>query len=194
MVVIGGGDTGSDCVGTARRQGAKKIYQLEILPRPPAERSPGNPWPEWPEIFRASTSQEEGVERLWSVGTRAFLGSEKTLRRIECVKLSWAKDNKTGRLTPSEIPGSEFALPADLVLLALGFLHAEAGPLLNDLGVKPDQLGNIAVDDRLRATVPGIFAAGDAVSGASLVVQAIARGRAAAASIDTPGRKPGPAF
>ncbi len=184
VVVIGGGDTGSDCGGTARRQGAEKIYQLEILPRPPAERSPGNPWPEWPEILRTSTSQEEGVERLWSVGTREFLGEEGTLRRIGCVRLNWAKKKKTGKLIPSEIPGSEFELPADLVLLALGFLHVEAGPLLNDLGVKLDQRGNIAADNSLRASVPGIFAAGDAVTGASLVVRALAHGRSAAASID----------
>lgn len=184
VVVVGGGDTGSDCIGTSRRQGAASITQIELLPQPPDNRAPRNPWPLWPVVLRTSSSQEEGCERLWSVQTRAFSGEGGRVRKLECVKLAWSEPDAAGRRTFREIPGSEFDLPADLVLLAMGFVHVEHGPLVRDLGVSTDPRGNLVVDGTLQTSVPGVFGAGDSVAGASLVVRAIDLGRRAAEGVD----------
>lgn len=181
VVVIGGGDTGSDCVGTARRQGAKEIYQLEILPKPPDSRPSDTPWPEWPRIMRTSTSHEEGCRRKWSVMTKRFTGREITLTGLEGVEVEWTKVNGEWKL--KEIQGSEFSLKADLVLIAMGFVHVEHSKLIKDLGLDLDARGNIEVNN-YQASAAGIFAAGDTVSGASLVVRAIDSGRRAAAAVD----------
>jgi len=184
VVVIGGGDTGSDCVGTARRQGARSITQIELLPEPPLDRSPDNPWPTWPTILRTSTSHEEGGERMWSVQTKEFLGLGIRVRGMRCVRLAWSPPDASGRRPFKEVPGSEFELKAELVLLALGFVHVEHGPIIGELGLKTDDRGNLAVDGDGMTNVPGIFAGGDAVLGASLVVRAILLGRRMAAAVD----------
>ena len=184
VVVVGGGDTGSDCIGTSRRQGASSITQIELLPRPPEIRDPRNPWPTWPVVLRTSSSQEEGCERLWSIQTKAFAGNGGRVRKLSCVKLDWSEPDATGRRTFREIPGSEFDIPADLVLLAMGFVHVEHGPLVRDLGVSTDPRGNLVVNGNLQSSVPGVFGAGDAVAGASLVVRAIDLGRLAAEGVD----------
>jgi len=202
VVVIGGGDTGSDCVGTARRQGAKKIYQLEILPKPPDTRPPDTPWPMWPRIMRSSSSHEEGCERLWSVMTKKFSGVEIRVSQLECCRVEWVK--QAGGWKIKELPGTDFILPADLVILALGFEHVVHDGLIKDLGLKLDGQGNVTVGlrpelrqglfldelasprrvDNYQTSEPWVFAAGDAVNGASLVVTAINSGREAAAAID----------
>jgi glutamate synthase (NADPH/NADH) small chain len=185
VVVLGGGDTGADCVGTSRRQGASEICQVELLPEPPGERAPDNPWPNWPIILRSSTSHEEGCRRIWSVQTKEFLGQDGRVRGMRCVQLEWSAPDASGRRTFKEIPGSEFELDADLVLLALGFMHAEHGPLTEELGQAAlDARGNIAVDGDFMTAVPGVFAAGDCVTGTSLVVRAIALGRRVAEAAD----------
>jgi NAD(P)H-dependent glutamate synthase small subunit len=184
VVVIGGGDTGSDCIGTSRRQGAASITQIELLPKPPDSRLPGNPWPAWPLILRTSTSHEEGCERMWSIQTKEFSGDAGRVRGLRCARLDWSEPDASGRRSFREIPGSEFELRADLVLLAMGFVHVEHGPLVRDLGVGLDPRGNIKTDDDSMTSVPGVFAAGDAVTGPSLVVWAIATGRRAAEGAD----------
>ena len=184
VVVLGGGDTGSDCVGTARRQGARSITQIELLPEPPKERPPDDPWPTWPTIFRTSSSHEEGCDRLWSVLTKEFLGLGTRVRGLRCVRIAWSEPDAAGRRSFTEIPDSEFRLEADLVILALGFVHAEAGPLVRDLGIDLDPRGNLRVDEEFRTSASGVFAAGDAVAGASLVVRAIAQGRRMAEAVD----------
>ncbi|MEJ5259385.1 MAG: glutamate synthase subunit beta [Anaerohalosphaeraceae bacterium] len=181
VVVIGGGDTGSDCVGTARRQGAKSILQIEILPKPPETPAPETPWPLWPKKMRTSSSHEEGCERIWSVMTTRFSGVETHVNRIHCIQVEWIRKNQ--RWEVREIPGTEFERPADLVLLAMGFVHVEHSPLIQDLGLTLDDNGNIKVSD-FQTSNPMVFAAGDAVAGASLVVRAIDAGRKAAAAID----------
>jgi glutamate synthase (NADPH/NADH) small chain len=184
VVVIGGGDTGSDCVGTSRRQGAREITQLEVLPMPPEDRPANNPWPTWPVIMRTSSSQEEGCTRLWGVSTKEFVGNRNGVEKLRCVKLEWAEPDEYGRSAFREIPGSEFELKADLVLLAMGFVHLEHGPLVRDLGLGTDSRGNLLVDSGLMTTAPGVFAAGDSMVGASLVVRAIDFGRKAAGGVD----------
>jgi len=185
VVVIGGGDTGSDCVGTSRRQGALSITQIELLPQPPPQRTLYNPWPTWPLIMRTSSSHEEGCERLWSVQTKEFLGDPgRGVTALRCARLEWSEPDAAGRRSCREIPGSEFTLPADLVLLAMGFLHVEHEPLVKDLGLAVDPRGNLVVDAGFMTTAPGVFAAGDAVQGASLVVRAIDQGRRAADGVD----------
>jgi NAD(P)H-dependent glutamate synthase small subunit len=184
VVVLGGGDTGADCVGTARRQGARSLTQIELLPEPPADRPPDNPWPTWPAILRTSSSHEEGCVRMWSIQTTEFLGREVRVRALRCVRLAWTPPDAGGRRTFKEVPGSAFELKADLVLLALGFVHVEHGPIVEALGLKTDERGNLAVGPDLQTNVPGVFAAGDAVAGASLVVRAIAQGRQMAAGVD----------
>jgi glutamate synthase (NADPH) small chain len=184
VVVIGGGDTGADCIGTCRRQGAREIRQLEILPEPPAERTPLNPWPTWPLILRTSTSHEEGCERLWSATAKEFVGHEGRIQKLRCVKVRWSAPDAAGRSLFSEVPGSEFDLKADLVLLAMGFLHAEHGPLVRDLELRTDERGNIQVSNDVMTSARGVFAAGDSVLGASLVVRAIGLGRSAADAVD----------
>jgi NAD(P)H-dependent glutamate synthase small subunit len=184
VVVIGGGDTGSDCIGTARRQGADEIVQIEILPKPPIRRMPDNPWPTWPQTLSTSSSQEEGCRRLWSVATKAFQEREGSVRGLRCVEMDWSDRDETGRPRAREIPGSDFAIQGDLVLLAMGFLHPEQGPLVRELALDRDNRGCLRVGPDFMTSVPGIFAAGDAVTGASLVVRAIDSGRLAAAGVD----------
>lgn len=181
VVVIGGGDTGSDCVGTARRQGARSITQIEILPKPPESRPQDTPWPTWPRMMRTSSSHEEGCDRRWSVLTKRFSGHETQVGSVQCCHIEW--QNKNGRWEMREIEKSEFELKADLVLLALGFVHVVHEGLIESLQLKLDERGNVEVDN-CQASQPWVFAAGDTVSGASLVVRAIDAGRKAADAID----------
>lgn len=180
VLVIGGGDTGSDCVGTSRRQSAVSITQIEILPKPPETRPANNPWPYWPMTMRTSSSHEEGCERIWSVLVKEFTGSHGSVGKVRLVRLDWSGNGRGFR----EIEGSDFEIDAALVLIAAGFVHVEHGPLVKDFGAATDTRGNIATDSRLMTSVPGVFAAGDSVTGASLVVRAISQGRTAAQSID----------
>jgi glutamate synthase (NADPH/NADH) small chain len=181
VVVIGGGDTGSDCVGTARRQGAKQIYQLEILPKPPDTRPPDTPWPMWPRVMRTSSSQEEGCERMWSAMTKKFSGVEIRVSRLECSRVEWIEGNRGWQI--KELPGTDFVLAADLVILALGFEHVVHDGLIKLLGLQLDEQGNVAVNN-YQTSEPWVFAAGDTIDGASLVVHAINSGREAAAAIN----------
>ncbi|MGH2520355.1 MAG: FAD-dependent oxidoreductase, partial [Chloroflexota bacterium] len=187
VVIIGGGDTGADCLGTCHRQGAKEIYQFELLPKPPEDRPADMPWPlnPGPAILRTSTSHEEGGLRDWSIDTTGFAGDEQgRVKALQGVRLEWAKD-ENGRLQMTRVPGSEFQLEADLVLLALGFLGPEKPGMLADLGVDLDQRGNVKVDANYMSSVPGVFAAGDMRRGQSLVVWAIWEGREAARGVDS---------
>ncbi|MFP4057517.1 MAG: glutamate synthase subunit beta [Candidatus Brocadiia bacterium] len=185
VVVIGGGDTGADCVGTARRQGARRIVQLELLPRPPESRTPWNPWPTWPQVLRHSTSHDEGCERRWSVQTREAVGdAQGRVAKLRCVKLDWEQGEGGAPRSFSPVPGSEFEVEAQLVLLAMGFLRVEHGPLVEDLELATDERGNLRVDPAFMTSTEGVFAAGDSVLGASLVVRAIELGRRAAAAVD----------
>ncbi len=176
VVVIGGGDTGSDCVGTAIRQGARSVQQLELLPRPPEIRPGNNPWPQWPLIMRTSTSHEEGGVRDWSINTTCFAGEDGHVTGMECVRLDW-KAGADGRPAMTALAGSEFKIRADLVLLAMGFMHPVHEGLLDNLGVAYDPRGNVKVNGDMMTSVPGVFAAGDVNTGAWLVVGAIAAGR-----------------
>ena len=181
VVVIGGGDTGSDCVGTSIRQGAKSVKSIELLPRPPLQRDASMPWPNWPMILRTSSSHEEGGDRDWSILTKSFSGDENgNVKQLNAVRLEWE-----GRQM-KEVPGSEFSIECDLVLLALGFLHPEHDTVVKELGLQTDPRGNIAADSRYRTPDPSgkIFAAGDGRRGQSLVVWAIHEGREAARCID----------
>ena len=183
VIIIGGGDTGADCLGTAHRQGAASVHQLELLPRPPQERAADNPWPQWPQIFRVSTAHEEGGERLFAVSTERFSGDAAGhVRALHAVKVEMVR--KDGRVHFVRVDGSEFEIAADLVLLAMGFVGAEKGALLSDLGVAMTDRGNVARDARWMTNVPGVFTAGDMQRGQSLIVWAIAEGRSAARAID----------
>jgi glutamate synthase (NADPH/NADH) small chain len=181
VVIIGGGDTGSDCVGTARRQGAKQIYQLEILPEPPDVRPPDTPWPEWPRVMRTSSSHEEGCQRQWSITTKKFSGVGVRVEKLHCCNVKWTTQN--GKWKLKELPGTDFSLKANLVILAMGFLHVAHNGLVKSLNLKLNDFGNAAVNN-YQTSESGIFAAGDAVTGASLVVRAIDSGRQAAIAID----------
>jgi len=181
VIVVGGGDTGSDCVGTARRQGARKIYQLEILPKPPDERPADTLWPMWPRIMRTSSSQEEGCERWWGVMTKKFSGYETRVAKLHGCKVEWERKSDGWKI--NEVAGSEFVLDTDLVLLAMGFVHVAHDGLVKKLGLELDGSGNLKVDG-YQTSRPWVFAAGDSVSGASLVVRAINSGRESAAAID----------
>jgi glutamate synthase (NADPH/NADH) small chain len=183
VVVIGGGDTGSDCVGTALRQGARSVQQFELLPRPPEARSEGNPWPQWPLILRTSSSHEEGGSRDWSVNTLRFSGQDGGVSGLECVRLEWAR-GADGQTRMAPIAGSEFTVEADLVLLAMGFTGPMHEGLLDSLGIGYDARGNVAVDAQMMTSVPGVFAAGDVNTGPWLVVGAIAAGRRMARRVD----------
>jgi glutamate synthase (NADPH/NADH) small chain len=184
VVVIGGGDTGSDCIGTSLRQGAKLVHSLEIMPKPPLERDETMPWPLWPMILRTSSSHEEGGEREWSVLTKSFDVENAQIKKLNCVRVEWSIDAATGRRKMQEIPGSEFSLEADLVLLALGFLHPEQDTVVKDLGLELDERGNIKADSNFQTSNKKVFAAGDARKGQSLVVWAIREGREAARCVD----------
>jgi glutamate synthase (NADPH) small chain len=179
VVIIGGGDTGADCLGTAIRQGAASITQLEIMPRPPQQRPAGQPWPTYPTIFRVSSAHEEGGDRVYAVSTQRFLGDDAgRVRALELLEVELAG----GSVKPK--PGTERELPSDLVLLAMGFSGAEPGPLVSDLGVDLDSRGNVARDGSFATSAPGVFVAGDMGRGQSLIVWAIAEGRSAAAAVD----------
>ncbi|HEV8676536.1 MAG TPA: glutamate synthase subunit beta [Methylomirabilota bacterium] len=183
VVIIGGGDTGADCLGTVHRQGARSVHQLEILPRPPDQRASDNPWPQWPNIYRVSSAHAEGGERVYAVSTRRFLGDgHGQVRALEAVQAEPVREN--GRLTFREIPGTEFTLPCDLALLAMGFLGPERGGLLTELGVRLTERGTVWRDATWMTSVPGVFTAGDMQRGQSLIVWAIAEGRSAARGID----------
>ena len=184
VVVMGGGDTGSDCLGTAHRQGAEVVYQLELLPEPPTERRDDNPWPQWSTILRTSSSHEEGGVRDYNISTKGFSGSNGRVERLHAVRLEWGPPDETGRPAMKEIPGSEFDIETDLVLLAMGFLHPERGRMLSDLDVEFDPRGNVKTDENKMTSVSGVFAAGDMSRGQSLVVWALAEGREAARGID----------
>ncbi|MEV0051273.1 glutamate synthase subunit beta [Saccharopolyspora shandongensis] len=179
VVVIGGGDTGADCVGTAHRQGAASVTQLEIMPLPPESRSEAHPWPTYPMIYRVSSAHEEGGERLYSVNTQEFLGDDQG--RVRALRLVEVRRTDSG-FEPVE--GTERELPAQLVLLAMGFVGPERAGLLEDLGVSLDARGNVARDENFMSSVDGIFSAGDMGRGQSLIVWAIAEGRSAAAGVD----------
>ncbi|HEY6082095.1 MAG TPA: glutamate synthase subunit beta [Chitinophagaceae bacterium] len=186
VVVIGGGDTGSDCLGTSNRQGAKNITQLELLPQPPKERTPYMPWPTYPMILKTSSSQEEGGRRDWAIATKAFIGDENgNLKALRVADLEW-KSSKEGK--PSsfvERPGSERDIPCELALLALGFLHPQHQGLIEDLGVEKDERGNVkATEKNYQTSIAKIFAAGDLRRGQSLVVWAISEGRECARKAD----------
>ncbi len=185
VVVIGGGDTGSDCIGTSNRQGAASVTQLEILPRPPERENKSLVWPYWPLKLRTSSSHEEGAERDWAVATKAFLGDGRgRVRALHVVRVEWKADAQ-GRMAMVEVPGSDFELGADLVLLAMGFVHPVRQGLLESLGVALDARGNVAADsERYATSVPKVFAAGDMRRGQSLVVWAIREGRQAARAVD----------
>ncbi len=183
VVIIGGGDTGADCLGTAHRQGARSVTQFEILPRPPEERDPrSNPWPLWPNIFRVSSAHEEGGAREYSVNTTHFSGSKGRVTTLHAVRVEMVTEG--GRASFRPIPGTEYELAADLVLLAMGFLGPRREGLLTDLGVKLTDRGNVWRDGNWMTNVPGIFAAGDMQRGQSLIVWAIAEGRSAARGVD----------
>jgi glutamate synthase (NADPH) small chain len=187
VVILGGGDTGSDCLGTSNRQGATSVHQFELLPKPPEGRDGEGiaPWPYWPMILRSSSSHEEGVVRDWSVNTKRFSGdADGNVKKLHGIRLEW-RTGQNGRPQMVEIPGSEFELDCDLVLLAMGFVGPEKPGLLTDLGVQLDERGNVAVGADYQASVPGVFACGDMRRGQSLVVWAIWEGREAARGVDT---------
>jgi glutamate synthase (NADPH/NADH) small chain len=181
VAVIGGGDTGSDCVGTANRQGAMRVTQIEVLPRPPEHRAPEEPWPLWPKVLKTSSSHLEGSERIWSVNTKAFIGRNGKVEAIRSCRVEWTETG--GRLNMAEVPGSDFEIGADLVLLAMGFTHVVQEGLVADFGLETDQRGNIRTQGSFHTSNPKVWAAGDSRNGASLVVRAIADGRTAAEAI-----------
>lgn len=188
VVVIGGGDTGSDCIGTSNRHGARSVTQLEILPQPPEKEDKGTTWPDWPNKMRTSTSQEEGCERIFSVATKEFVGDDAgNLKAIKCVKVEWDKDD-SGNWQMSEVEGSEFELEADIATLAMGFVHPVHEGMLEELGVELDGRGNVKGETEgekaYYTSMDKVFAAGDMRRGQSLVVWAIREGRQCARSID----------
>jgi len=184
VMVIGGGDTGSDCVGTSNRHGAKSVSQIEILPKPPKDRNESMPWPNWPMILRTSTSHEEGCERQWSIVTKEFIGDENgNLTGLKIVEVEWKKPEPGKPHSFSEVDGTEKVIPCELALLAMGFLHPQKEGLLNELGVDFDERGNVKAT-KYQTSVEGVFAAGDLRRGQSLVVWAISEGREAARAVD----------
>ncbi len=196
VIILGGGDTGADCLGTAIRQGCKSVKQFELLPRPPEARSEAvvvdgklQPWPMWPMIFRTSSAHEEANEiagseiRDFSINTKSFSGENGVVKKLHGIRLEWSRDNN-GRPAMKEIPGSEFELPCDLCLLAMGFVSPEHDGPIGQLGLKLDPRGNVVCDENYATSVPGVFVAGDARRGQSLVVWAISEGRQAARGVD----------
>ncbi len=188
VVVIGGGDTGSDCIGTSLRQGAVDVTQLELLPMPPKERDNSQPWPVFPRLYKTSSSHDEAEAslgkdiRMFSIGTKEFIGENGQVKGLKCIKLTW--EQVDGRWNMSEVEGSEFIIEADLVLFAMGFLHPQHTGLLDDLTVDYDQRGNVNANSQYQTSIPGIFTAGDMRRGQSLVVHAIADGRKLAYEVD----------
>ncbi len=183
VVIIGGGDTGADCLGTVHRQGAVSVHQFELLPRPPDTRAPENPWPQWPNVFRVTSAHEEGGERLYAVSTQRFIGDERgRLKALEAVKVDMVREG--GRVDFRPIAGSEFTLPVDLVLLAMGFVGPERSGPIAELGLKLTERGNVARDRTWMTSAPGVFACGDMQRGQSLIVWAVAEGRSCARGVD----------
>jgi glutamate synthase (NADPH/NADH) small chain len=183
VVIIGGGDTGADCLGTAHRQGAVAVHQFELLPAPPKERAAENPWPLWPNVFRTSSAHEEGGDRHYCVSTARFSGRDGRVERLHAVRVEFVPDGSGGRRM-REVPDSAFEMEADLVLLAMGFLGPEKDGMLGQLGVKFTERGNVWRDENWMTSVPGVFTAGDMQRGQSLIVWALADGRQAAKGID----------
>jgi len=181
VVIIGGGDTGADCLGTVHRQGAASVHQFELLPRPPDTRAADNPWPTWPNIFRVSSAHEEGGERVYAVATQRFTG-EGRVQQLHGNQVEMIREG--GRLDFKPVPGSEFTLDADLVLLAMGFLGPERTGPIEELGLKLTERGNVARDASWMTSAPGVFTCGDMQRGQSLIVWAIAEGRSCAAGVD----------
>jgi len=183
VLVIGGGDTGSDCVGTSIRQKAKSVTQIEILPKPSEKREDNNPWPYWPNTLRTSSSHQEGCERRWNLSTKRFIGENGKLKQVELVQVEWLKDGN-GRWNMNEIPGTTEIIDVELALLSMGFTQPVHVGLLDALGVDYDQRGNVKVNSKKQTSVEKLFAAGDAEKGASLVVHAIEAGKVAAKNMD----------
>jgi glutamate synthase (NADPH/NADH) small chain len=183
VIIIGGGDTGSDCLGTSLRQGAKEVIQFEHKPQPPKKRTVLNPWPEWPMVLQKSTSHEEGGKQEFSIATKAFEGSNGKLERLHAVKVE-LKFDENGQRHFEEVPGSDFMIETELVLIAAGFTGPVMGGMVNDLHLKINRKGGIWVNHDKMTNVPGVFAAGDMVRGQSLVVWAIAEGRDVARGVD----------
>jgi glutamate synthase (NADPH/NADH) small chain len=184
VVVIGGGDTGADCVGTANRQGASCVVQIEVMPQPPECRTDDYPWPKYPMLLKTSTSHQEGSQRKWAVLTKKFIGENGALKQLLCVNVEFAEKDSRGCPLMREIPDSEFTIDADMAVLAVGFVHPEHNGLLKDLGVELDARGNVKTDNNYMTSIKGIFSAGDMHRGQSLIVWAISEGRQAAYAID----------
>ncbi|MGB4864098.1 MAG: glutamate synthase subunit beta [Tepidiformaceae bacterium] len=182
VIILGGGDTGADCLGTAIRQGATEILQYEIMPRPPSERTESNPWPLYPNVYRVSSAHEEGGSREYSIMTKSLSGENGKLTTLNAVRVEFV--NEGGRQVMKEVPGSEFSEPVDLLLLAMGFLGPEKNGMIEQLGVELTERGNVKADENKMTSVPGVFTAGDMTRGQSLIVWAIAEGREAARGID----------
>jgi glutamate synthase (NADPH/NADH) small chain len=185
VVILGGGDTGADCLGTALRQGAEVVHQFELLSEPPEKRRSNNPWPQWPMILRSSPAHEEGGVRDYDILTKSFTGRNGQLEQLHAVRLDWSQSDENGRPIMQEIEGSEFDVDADLVLLAMGFLHPEHKGMVEDLALELDPRGNIKADENKMTSRPGVFTGGDASRGQSLVVWAIAEGREMARGVDS---------
>jgi glutamate synthase (NADPH/NADH) small chain len=184
VLVIGGGDTGSDCVGTSNRQGALSVTQLELLDQPPEKEDKALTWPDWPMKLRTSSSHQEGCDRNWSVLTKSFEGNDGEVSKLNCVNVEWIKE-PNGKMKMVEIEGSEFSFEADLVLLAMGFIHPILEGLIEELGVKLTPSGNLEANEfKYKTSIDKFFAAGDSRRGQSLVVWAIKEGRQCAHSID----------
>ena len=184
VIVIGGGDTGSDCVGTCNRQNANSINQFELLPKPPVERTGNQPWPQWPNRLRTSSSHEEGCNRVWNILTKKFLGENGKLTALETIDVEWKLSNNGLPIGMHEIPGTERTWPADMVFLALGFLGPETNTLISELHLDLDKKGNVITDENYRTSTPKVFTCGDMRRGQSLVVWAIKEGRSAAHNVD----------
>lgn len=183
VVVIGGGDTGSDCIGTARRNGAREVYQYEILPKPPVKRDDSMPWPEFPRTLKITSSHEEGCKRDWCVSTKALIGKDGKVSNLRGIRVNWLKDEQ-GRFTMSEVKDSEFEIDADLVLIAMGFTNPRYEGILKELGINLEPRGNVMTSEEYMTSIEGIFAAGDMRTGQSLVVRAMEDGLNVAEKVD----------
>ena len=184
VVILGGGDTGADCLGTAHRQGAEEVHQFELLPEPPKERHPDNPWPQWPLVLSSSPAHEEGGIRDYNILTERFSGSNGNVEQLHAVRIERGPPADSGLPDMKEVPNSAFEIKTDLVLLAMGFLHPEHDGMVTQLGLDLDSRGNVATDENKMTNIPSVFAAGDMARGQSLVVWALAEGRDVAATID----------
>jgi glutamate synthase (NADPH/NADH) small chain len=183
VIILGGGDTGADCLGTAHRQGARSIRQFELLPKPPEGRTADMPWPYWPMIYRTSSAHEEGGERDFAINTKKFSGENGVVKKLHGIRLEWEMaGSRPAKM--KEVPDSDFELDCDLCLLALGFLGPQKTGMIEQLGLELDPRGNVKVDSNYMSSTPGIFAAGDMRRGQSLVVWAISEGRCAAHGVD----------